>query len=54
MKRIAIEEHFYTEEYVDYPLQASGETVEFIDAAPISDTDKEKIYHLNAEKLLGL
>ena len=39
---------------VDYPLQASGETVEFVDATPISDVDKEKIYHLNAEKLLGL
>ncbi len=39
---------------VDYPLQSSKETVEFIDGAPISDIDKEKIYHLNAEKLLRL
>lgn len=30
------------------------EAVQFIEAAPISDSDKEKIFHLNTEKLLGL
>ena len=39
---------------VDYPLQASKETVDFIDSASICQADKEKIYHSNAEKLLSL
>ena len=39
---------------VDYPPESSKEAVEFLDAASICDTDKEKIYHINAEKLLSL
>lgn len=39
---------------VDYPYEENNEAVEFMDTAPISDTDKEKIYHVNAEKLLAL
>jgi 5-carboxyvanillate decarboxylase len=39
---------------VDHPLESSHEAVTFMDAVPISDTDKEKIYHGNAEKLLRL
>lgn len=39
---------------VDYPAESSREAVEFLDTAPISATDKEKIYHINAEKLLKL
>jgi predicted TIM-barrel fold metal-dependent hydrolase len=39
---------------IDYPCQANRETIEFIDATPICDNDKEKIYHKNAEILLGL
>ena len=39
---------------VDYPYESNSEAVEFMETAPISDTDKEKIYHLNAEKLLAL
>ncbi|MBA7569136.1 2-keto-4-carboxy-3-hexenedioate hydratase [subsurface metagenome] len=39
---------------VDYPLESNKEAVQFMDAAPICDRDKEKICHLNAEKLLGL
>jgi predicted TIM-barrel fold metal-dependent hydrolase len=30
------------------------EAVQFMDNAPISDSEREKIYHLNAEKLLAL
>ena len=30
------------------------EAVRFIEAAPICDKDKEKIFHVNAEKLLRL
>ena len=39
---------------VDHPYEDSREAVEFMDAVPISDADKEKVYHLNAEKLFGL
>lgn len=39
---------------VDYPLEFNREGVEFLERLPISDEDKEKISHLNAEKLLGL
>lgn len=39
---------------VDFPYESSETAVNFIQAAPISDRDKEKICHLNAEKLLGL
>ncbi len=38
----------------DYPFESSKEAVQFIEAAPISDRDKEQICHLNAERLLGL
>lgn len=39
---------------VDYPLEKSSAAIKFIEEAPICDADKEKICHLNAEKLLGL
>jgi len=39
---------------VDYPMESNKVAVEFMEKAPICDSDKEKIYHLNAEKLLGL
>ena len=39
---------------VDYPWVSPKEGVELVERTPLSDTDKEKIYHLNAEKLLGL
>ncbi|MFH1651191.1 MAG: amidohydrolase family protein [Chloroflexota bacterium] len=39
---------------VDYPHEDSAEAVAFLDAAPISPADREKIYHGNAEGLLGL
>lgn len=39
---------------VDYPWESNEEAVRFIEDAPICDDDKEKICHLNAEKLLGL
>jgi len=38
----------------DYPFESMKEAVQFIDKAPISDGEREKIYHLNTEKLLGL
>ena len=39
---------------VDYPFESSKEAAQFIQSVPICDSDKEKICHLNAEKLLGL
>jgi predicted TIM-barrel fold metal-dependent hydrolase len=39
---------------VDYPLESNSKAVEFMAEAPMCDSDKEKICHLNAERLLGL
>jgi 2,3-dihydroxybenzoate decarboxylase len=39
---------------VDYGAESNKEAVAFIEATPISDSDKEKICHLNAEKLFRL
>ena len=39
---------------IDYPYQESAPAVAFMNAAPISDADKAKIYHQNAEKLFRL
>lgn len=36
---------------MDYPYESMQQHVDFIDSAPISDTDREKICHLNAERL---
>jgi predicted TIM-barrel fold metal-dependent hydrolase len=38
----------------DYPHERSQETIQFLEIAPISARDREKIYHLNSEKLWGL
>jgi 5-carboxyvanillate decarboxylase len=39
---------------VDYPFEANDEGVKFMDTLPVSDADKEKISHLNAESLFKL
>jgi 5-carboxyvanillate decarboxylase len=39
---------------VDHPFESSAEAVQFMDEVPLSKSDKEKIYHRNAEKLLKL
>ncbi len=39
---------------VNYPFESNKKAVKFMDSASISDRDREKIYHLNAEKLLDL
>jgi predicted TIM-barrel fold metal-dependent hydrolase len=38
----------------DHPFEPSEASVKFIQQASISESDKEKIFHLNAEKLLEL
>lgn len=39
---------------VDYPFASNGRGRAFLDAAPVSQADREKIAHGNAERLLGL
>ncbi|MFC1893910.1 amidohydrolase family protein [Chloroflexota bacterium] len=39
---------------VDYPYESNKEAVAFIESIPICDSDKEKISHLNAERVLKL
>lgn len=39
---------------IDYPYQPTAPAVAFMDAAPISDTDKAKIYHQNAERVFKI
>ncbi|MBN1625399.1 MAG: amidohydrolase [Deltaproteobacteria bacterium] len=36
---------------VDFPTESNEEAVKLVESAPISDGDKEKIFHLNAEEL---
>lgn len=38
----------------DYPMESNHDAVRFIETAPISETDRAKICHTNAERLLGL
>lgn len=38
----------------DYPHESMSQHVEFIDSVPINDGDREKICHVNAEKLFKL
>jgi len=38
----------------DYPYESTKQHVDFIDSVQISDSDREKICHLNAEKLFKL
>jgi predicted TIM-barrel fold metal-dependent hydrolase len=39
---------------VDYPFESNKDGSQFMDSVPISEDDKEKICHLNAERLLKL
>jgi predicted TIM-barrel fold metal-dependent hydrolase len=39
---------------VDAPFKDYKQAVQFVDSFPISDSDKDKIYYQNAEKLFGL
>jgi 5-carboxyvanillate decarboxylase len=39
---------------IDYPYQDSPEAVEFMNTAPISDEDKDKLFHRNAERVFGI
>jgi 5-carboxyvanillate decarboxylase len=39
---------------IDYPYQQTPECVEFMDSAPVSAEDREKIYARNAERVFGI
>ena len=39
---------------VDYPYESNTEASQFMETAPISDIDKEKICHLNAERIFNI
>ncbi|MBI2994790.1 MAG: amidohydrolase family protein, partial [Gammaproteobacteria bacterium] len=36
---------------IDYPYQETMEATEWMNNAPISDEDKEKVFHANAERV---
>ncbi len=39
---------------IDYPYQPSAPAVAFMDSAPVSDVDKAKLYHQNAERIFHI
>ena len=39
---------------VDFPTESNKEAIEVIESAPVSEGDREKIFHLNAEKLFHI
>jgi predicted TIM-barrel fold metal-dependent hydrolase len=39
---------------VDAPFESYKKAVDFMDSLSICDSDKEKIYHLNAERLFKI
>ena len=38
----------------DYPYESLTEAVEFMDTAPVTEADRHRIYHSNAEELFGI
>jgi 5-carboxyvanillate decarboxylase len=39
---------------IDYPYQTTEDAVRFLDQAEITDEDRRKIYHRNAERIFGI
>jgi 2,3-dihydroxybenzoate decarboxylase/5-carboxyvanillate decarboxylase len=39
---------------IDYPYQPSAPAVSFMDAVPLSDLERHKLYHLNAERVFHI
>jgi predicted TIM-barrel fold metal-dependent hydrolase len=39
---------------IDFPYESSSDSVRFLDSAPISKEDKEKIAYKNAERVFGI
>jgi 2,3-dihydroxybenzoate decarboxylase/5-carboxyvanillate decarboxylase len=39
---------------IDYPYQPTKPAVDFMDSAPVSESDRAKLYHLNAERVFHI
>jgi len=39
---------------IDYPYQPTAPAVAFLNSAPVSDADREKLYHRNAERIFHI
>ena len=39
---------------IDYPYQPTRPAVQFMDSAPVSEADRAKLYHLNAERIFHI
>lgn len=39
---------------IDYPYQPSKPALQFMDSAPVSEADRAKLYHLNAERIFHI
>jgi 5-carboxyvanillate decarboxylase len=39
---------------IDYPYQAAPGSVDFMNTAPVSSADREKLFHGNAERIFGI
>jgi 2,3-dihydroxybenzoate decarboxylase len=39
---------------VDFPTESNEEAIDLVESAPISESDKEKIFHLNSEELFRI
>jgi 2,3-dihydroxybenzoate decarboxylase/5-carboxyvanillate decarboxylase len=39
---------------IDYPYERSAPAVAFMDSAPVSEADREKLYHENAERIFSI
>ncbi|HMD92607.1 MAG TPA: hypothetical protein VKG80_08185 [Trebonia sp.] len=39
---------------IDYPYRRTDEAVAFLDAAPLTLEDKDKIFYQNAERIFGV
>jgi 5-carboxyvanillate decarboxylase len=39
---------------IDYPMESSEEATQFMQKVPLEHNDKEKIYHVNAERIFSL
>ena len=51
IKKIGIDNVLWA---IDYPYQPSAPAVAFMDSAPVSDEDKAKLYHKNAERVFHI
>jgi 2,3-dihydroxybenzoate decarboxylase/5-carboxyvanillate decarboxylase len=51
IKKLGVENILWS---IDYPFQPMAPAVTFIDNAPISRSDRQRIYHLNAERIFHI